>query len=240
MIALSLENHVVILAYCRLVATSPKGGGAFQCIGKCVPSHGQFLDEASTRFDGDVEDPDGCVRQVPYRICAMTLPGYDLDGDSPIIHTNRWYLLGPQIAISGFATLQLLRQVYPQLHSHRRTAIVICSRHFRVHDSTASRHELQVTCVNGATIACEVLMVGSAGEHVGDGFLSAVRMIRKSGARSTRKVIEHDERAKVAKGRGADGAADACPYTFGLLTRDEGFLDCSWSRHGGNPLYKGF
>lgn len=48
-----------------------------------------------------------------------------------------------------------------------------------------------------------------------------------------RKVVKHEERRKVAKLGGANGAANAGALTLGLLKSEEGLADGTLDRHFG-------
>lgn len=90
-----------------------------------------------------------------------------------------------------------------------------------MHDSAAGRHELQVSAVNGAPVASEVLMVDAALQQVGNGLLASVGVVRKTSARSDAKVVKHQEGREVAELGRADAAAYAGAGAFGLLASEK-------------------
>jgi hypothetical protein len=63
----------------------------------------------------------------------------------------------------------------------------------------SSSHELKISSGESSLVTGKVLVVHATLKEIGDGFLTAVRVIRETGARLHREVIEHEERRKVAK-----------------------------------------
>jgi hypothetical protein len=72
-----------------------------------------------------------------------------------------------QIAVAGFAFLELLGQIDPELHANVGAAVGVLAGHLGVHYAFACGHELQVAGFDGAGVAGEVFVVDAALEEVG-------------------------------------------------------------------------
>lgn len=68
-------------------------------------------------------------------------------------------------------------------------------------------------------------MVDGAGEEVGYGLLTPVRVVGEAGAGVDGEVVEHEEGGEVPEAGGADGAADAGAGAFGLFGCEEDLTD---------------
>ncbi len=177
-------------------------------------------------MDGDVEDPDGGVGEFLHAVRAVALSRDDFDADLALIDGDLRYFRSAQVAVSRLHTLQLRREVDPQLHGDVRGAVGVRAGHLGVHDASACGHELQVARLDGAFVASEVFVVDGAVEDVGYCFLASVGVVGEACAGGDGGVVEHEEGAEVAEGGGSDRATDASTGAFGLFCGEEGLLDC--------------
>ena len=158
-VAFLLEDDVVVLAHRRLVFADAKGGGAGEGVGEGVPADGKGLGDFAAGSDCDVEDPDGRVGELLDAVCAVGLTRDDLNGHVPIVDFDRRDLGRPEVAVSGLALLQFLRQVDPELHADVGAPVRVLSRHLRVHYPTSGRHELEVPGFDRSRVPGKVLVI---------------------------------------------------------------------------------
>ena len=96
-----------------------------------------------------------------------------------------------------------------------------------MHNAFAGGHELQIPCLDGALVACEILMVDGTLEKVGDCFLTAVRVVREARAGGDGEMVEHEEGGEVAELGSADAASDSGACSLALLNGQKGFVNCT-------------
>ena len=95
---------------------------------------------------------------------------------------------------------------------------VVATRHFLVHDAAAGGHPLHVTGAERSTISEAVAVFDRSGQHIGDGFDSAVRMPGKTSQIIIRpvvaKIVEQKERVEFGRVAESETALqlDACAF----------------------------
>ena len=109
------------------------------------------------------------------------------------------------IAIPGLAHLVLGRQVEPQLEAFHQAFFLLGQ--FAVHQAATGRHPLHAAVGQQAFVAGAVAVPHAAGDHVGDGFEAAVRMVRKAA----------DVVAGVVAAEGVEHQVGVEPLLQGLL-----------------------
>lgn len=138
------KDHVMIWSD-RLGVVSAgtrKGCRAGEGVGETIPVGRKRLPDVASRFDGDVQEPDGRVREIADAVDAVGLARDDFDVHATVVDVDRGDLLGAEIPVARIDHLQLLRQVDPQLQTNVGTAIWVLMRHLSVHDALPRRHEL--------------------------------------------------------------------------------------------------
>ena len=146
-LAVLFEDDVVKLLNLRLGVSLPKEGVALEGVGESIPPRRQRLYYATARFDHEVEDPDGCVREVLDGVDAVALSRDDLDDDLTIVGCGLGDLGGGEVAVARLAQLEVLGQIDPELEPHVGGAVRVLARHFGVHYTAAGCHELQIAWI---------------------------------------------------------------------------------------------
>ena len=230
-VALPLEHGVAVPRHRFPGAPLPEDDLALERVREGIPPDGQRLPDRPPGGDGDVKDPHGGVGQLLHAVGAVTAAADDLHRYPPVVDVDGGDLRRLQVAVPRLAHLQPRGQVHPQLQADIGARARV--RHLRVHDAPPRGHELQVPRADCAGVAGEVLVVGGAGEDVGDGFLAAVRVVGEAGAGVDGEVVEHEEGGEASQLGSADGAADGGARAFGLGGGGKGEGDGPGSRHVG-------
>lgn len=104
----------------------------------------------------------------------MRCPRDDLDVDFIPVGLDGGYFLGGEVAVAGFAVLEMLREVDPELQADVWRPVHGLAGHLCVHDASPGGHELQISLIDRALVPRKVLVVDRSVEEIGDGFLAAV------------------------------------------------------------------
>lgn len=99
------------------------------------------------------------------------------------------------VAVPRLAQLVFARQVEPELEAFHHTGLLL--RHFAVDQAAAGGHPLHAAVLQQALMAGAVAVTHAPGNHVGDGFEAAVRVVGKAGTVVLRvvagEVVQHEE-----------------------------------------------
>src|SRR5580700_4328046 len=108
-------------------------------------------------------------------------------------------------------------KIRPQLKS-MRAACDVSLGHFLVYDSTSGGHPLNVAGPNRSVISNAVGMIYASGEHIADGFNSAMWMPGESGLvffwNVAAKVVEQQKRVELLGGSETESAVKMHSRTF--------------------------
>ncbi|KAH3669752.1 hypothetical protein OGATHE_002564 [Ogataea polymorpha] len=151
----------------------------FQDVQEGVELRRQFLHKLATRFDCVVVVLDRCVCEVFDRLNTIRLAAYHLDPDL-IVWLCHWNFCVSQIAITGLCVLQIFWKINPKLHSFDIRTIWRIG-HFRMADTFACCHKLQVTWVENTGRSRKIFVHKLPFHNKSDSFLATMRMVRESG-----------------------------------------------------------
>ena len=158
-IAFLLKDDIVVLAHRRLIFTDAKGRGTGEGVSEGIPADREGLGDFAAGSDGDVEDPNGRVREFLDAVRAVRLARDDLNGHVAVVDLDGWDLGRSEVAVTGLALLQFLRQVDPELHADVGAPVRVLSRHLRVHYPSSCRHELEVPGFDRSGVSGKIFVV---------------------------------------------------------------------------------
>ncbi len=140
---------------------------------------------------------------------AIELAGNHLHFDA-VDRTHHRDVLGADVLVARRNHLVLGRQVHPQLEAPHQAVFLL--GHFRMEDAAAGGHPLHAARHQVATVAVVVVMLHMAGEHVGHGFETAMRMLGETRDVVARligtKFVQQQEGIEHVQARLADDALE--------------------------------